>query len=137
MQVINLLVAMSLHGNYAKVLESAIELADKYKSNIILLLVQNAPIELSNMADNNDKVIETKIINRLNDAANQSQIRSAQVETVTSFAKNEISSYVKKNEVDLIAMGTHNNHGIALLGGSASNYVSHHVKCNIFLVHVD
>lgn len=48
----------------------------------------------------------------------------------------QICQSAKNWEADLIVIGSHGRTGLnELLQGSVSNYVSHHVPCNVLLVH--
>ena len=48
----------------------------------------------------------------------------------------QICRYAKNWEADLIVIGSHGRTGLnELLKGSVSNYVSHHVPCDVLLVH--
>lgn len=48
--------------------------------------------------------------------------------------KLEITRVAEENEVDLIVVGSHGRHGLALLLGSTSNGVLHHAKCDVLAV---
>lgn len=49
-------------------------------------------------------------------------------------AKLEIVRVAEENEVDLIVVGSHGRHGLALLLGSTANGVLHHAKCDVLAV---
>lgn len=48
--------------------------------------------------------------------------------------KLEIVRVAEENEVDLIVIGSHGRHGLALLLGSTANGVLHHAKCDVLAV---
>jgi universal stress protein A len=48
--------------------------------------------------------------------------------------KFEINRVAEENNVDLIVVGSHGRHGLALLLGSTSNGVLHHAKCDVLAV---
>jgi universal stress protein A len=48
--------------------------------------------------------------------------------------KLEITRVAEENKVDLIMVGSHGRHGLALLLGSTSNGVLHHAKCDVLAV---
>lgn len=48
--------------------------------------------------------------------------------------KLEIIRIADENEVDLIVVGSHGRHGLALLLGSTANSVLHHAKCDVLAV---
>lgn len=49
-------------------------------------------------------------------------------------AKMEIVRVAEENAVDLIVVGSHGRHGLALLLGSTANGVLHHAKCDVLAV---
>ncbi|MBS4052097.1 MAG: universal stress protein [Methylomonas sp.] len=49
-------------------------------------------------------------------------------------AKMEIVRVADENAVDLIVVGSHGRHGLALLLGSTANGVLHHAKCDVLAV---
>lgn len=49
-------------------------------------------------------------------------------------AKLEIVRIAEENEVDLIVVGSHGRHGLALLLGSTANGVLHHASCDVMAV---
>ena len=50
--------------------------------------------------------------------------------------KLEIVRVAKENNVDLIIVGSHGKHGIALILGSTANGVLHHAKCDVLAVRI-
>ena len=49
-------------------------------------------------------------------------------------AKLEIVRVAEENGVDLIVVGSHGRHGLALLLGSTANGVLHHARCDVLAV---
>jgi universal stress protein A len=52
----------------------------------------------------------------------------------TGSPKLELVRIAKENKVDLIVVGSHGRHGLALLLGSTANGVLHHAKCDVLAV---
>lgn len=48
----------------------------------------------------------------------------------------EIVALASDNDVDLIVMGSHARHGLALLLGSTANGVLHHTQCDVLAVRI-
>jgi universal stress protein A len=48
--------------------------------------------------------------------------------------KLEIIRVANENDVDLIVVGSHGRHGLALLLGSTANGVLHHATCDVLAV---
>lgn len=46
----------------------------------------------------------------------------------------EITTFAEQSHADLIVVGSHGRHGIALLLGSTANGVLHHAKCDVLSV---
>lgn len=52
----------------------------------------------------------------------------------TGSPKAEIIRVAEDNKVDLIVVGSHGRHGLALLLGSTASSVIHHAKCDVLAV---
>jgi universal stress protein A len=61
-------------------------------------------------------------------------IADEQVWVELGSPKLEITRIAEENKVDLIVVGSHGRHGLALLLGSTSNGVLHHAKCDVLAV---
>jgi universal stress protein A len=48
--------------------------------------------------------------------------------------RDEIIRVAEENQADLIVLGSHGRHGLALLLGSTANAVLHHAKCDVLAV---
>jgi universal stress protein A len=48
--------------------------------------------------------------------------------------KNEIIEIARQQKVDLIVVGSHGRHGLALLLGSTANSLLHHAKCDVMAI---
>jgi universal stress protein A len=46
----------------------------------------------------------------------------------------EIVQVAKQEQIDLIVLGSHGRHGLALLLGSTANSVLHHANCDVLAV---
>lgn len=51
-------------------------------------------------------------------------------------ARHEITRYAEELGADLIVVGSHGRHGLALLLGSTANGVLHYAKCDVLAVRV-
>jgi universal stress protein A len=51
--------------------------------------------------------------------------------------KQEITHIADQNNVDVIVMGSHGRHGLALLLGSTANAVLHHAHCDVLAVRIN
>jgi len=65
------------------------------------------------------------------------ELPEAQVIVRTGLStKHEIHDAAEKNAVDLIVVGSHGRHGLALLLGSTSNAVLHGAPCDVLAVRI-
>ncbi|MCV6604433.1 MAG: universal stress protein, partial [Porticoccaceae bacterium] len=48
----------------------------------------------------------------------------------------ELHRYAEENQVDLIVVGSHGRHGLALLLGSTANGVIHGAGCDVLAVRI-
>jgi universal stress protein A len=53
---------------------------------------------------------------------------------IWGIPKDEIINIADKEQVDLIVVGSHGRHGLALLLGSTANSILHHAKCDVLAV---
>jgi universal stress protein A len=61
-------------------------------------------------------------------------IPEAQTWLETGSPKQEITRIAEENAVDLIVVGSHGRHGLALLLGSTANGVLHQATCDVLAV---
>lgn len=73
-------------------------------------------------------------LSKLNGLADQLEIAESKRWLETGDPKMEIVRIAEENSVDLIVLGSHGRHGLALLLGSTANGVLHHAKCDVLAV---
>lgn len=71
---------------------------------------------------------------RLNQIGEQLNVPNEQRWLVWGSPKDEICALAEKEAVDLIIVGSHARHGLALLLGSTANGVLHHAPCDVLAV---
>jgi universal stress protein A len=71
---------------------------------------------------------------KLFDLANKLGVVEDQVWVELGSPKLEITRIAEENQVDLIVVGSHGRHGLALLLGSTANGVLHYAKCDVLAV---
>lgn len=71
---------------------------------------------------------------QLKQMADQLSIAPTKRWLVWGEAKQEIALFAEREKIDLIIVGSHGRHGIALLLGSTANGVLHHAKCDVLAV---
>jgi universal stress protein A len=72
--------------------------------------------------------------NHLSKLADQFNIPENQRWLEIGNPKMEIVRIAEENQADLIVIGSHGRHGLALLLGSTANGVLHHAKCDVLAV---
>jgi universal stress protein A len=55
---------------------------------------------------------------------------------VTGHTETEVHRTVKQENVDLVVVGSHGRHGLALLLGSTANGILHGATCDVLAVRV-
>ena len=71
---------------------------------------------------------------KLNEAAAQLGVDKQHCRLIWGNPKQEIVELADKQQVDLIVVGSHGRHGLALLLGSTANAVLHHAHCDVMAV---
>jgi nucleotide-binding universal stress UspA family protein len=133
----NILVPINIYEDYHHILNSAEQIAHKYNASLTLLMVLDTPFELVPMANDYQKALEDEAIKALKVATESLQIKSADTAIAAGTPHNEIIAHAKKNNNDLIVLGSHRKHGVKLILGSTSNAVLHHATCDVLTVHLE
>ena len=137
----NILVAIDTSDEAKQVLEAAIELGRCFDAKLSLThvvepvvtensydLISTVPVEMDDFLF---KHAEEFVKNLIKDCA--MDISSS---VLIGSIKSEILGYAKKNEVDLIVVGSHGRHGLALLLGSTANALLHGAPCDVYVVRI-
>lgn len=72
--------------------------------------------------------------NRLNQIGQDLKVPENQRWLIWGSPSDEICALAEKENVDLIIVGSHGRHGLALLLGSTANGVLHHAPCDVLAV---
>jgi universal stress protein A len=137
-----ILLAAEFHDDSAAVIDRAQAMATLCGAKLALLhVVESVPVETGNelMVPPNPPV-ESELINqaeqRLAAVAGELGIpREAQYVRV-GHTKREILSVAQEQACDLIVVGSHGRHGLALLLGSTANAVLHGAPCDVLAVRI-
>jgi universal stress protein A len=131
----------SEHSN--RVAQRALDLAGKFQADISLLhVVENLPV--ADTAYGPVIPFEINLTDQLIEAANKRLDELAEALAVPEdrrwveigSAKNEIVRIADEKKADLIVVGSHGRHGLALLLGSTAASVMHHAKCDVLAVRI-
>jgi universal stress protein A len=138
-QHILLAVDYSEHGDY--VAQRAKSLAKKYQATLsIIHVLDNIPMPdtgygtvISLEQDSSYDLLEAEKT-KLKQMAEKLGIDDANQWLVWGVPKQEIVQIAEQENIDLIVVGSHGRHGLALLLGSTANSILHYAKCDVMAV---
>jgi len=135
------LVAVDLTSDSDQVLQRAVDIAQRNGAALQLIHVieivsfaygGDVPMDLTSLQEQIDKHAKERIKSKA--AALNYPVEDSVI--ATGNTEEEIHQHAAKVGADLIVIGSHNRHGLALLLGSTSNGVLHGAKCDILAVHL-
>ena len=134
-----LAVDFSEQGIY--VAEKARSFADKNKAKLsILHVLDNIPMPDTNYGtvipldkDSSDDLLEAEKA-KLMKLGDQLNVDLANRWMLWGVPKQEIIHFAEQEQVDLILVGSHGRHGLALLLGSTANSILHYAKCDVLAI---
>ncbi len=138
-QHVLLAVDYSEQGVY--VAEKARSLANLYQAKLsIIHVLDNIPMPDTNYGtviplnqDSSDELLEAEK-SRLMQLGDQLAVDLDNRWLLWGVPKQEIIHIAEQEQVDLIVVGSHGRHGLALLLGSTANSVLHYAKCDVMAV---
>lgn len=137
----HILVAVDFSDHSDIVVQRGKALSEQFKAKLSLIHVtENLP--MTNVIDGQILPIDIELSEQLQQISKQrlaalgTQLGVASDDQwlVSGSPKTEIVSLAEDNQVDLIIVGSHGRHGLALLLGSTANGVLHHAKCDVLAV---
>jgi universal stress protein A len=123
------------------VINRAKSLTESYQATLSLIhVVDNMPLPDAgygldaayNVDLTGEMIIAAK--HKLTDLAKKLGVEQAKLYVELGGPKFEITRIAEENQVDLIVLGSHGRHGLALLLGSTATGVLHHAKCDVLAV---
>jgi universal stress protein A len=137
----HVLVAVDYTKHSVYVAEKARVLANKYQAKLsVIHVLDNIPmpdtnygtvIALDQIAPN--ELLEAEKI-KFMELGDQLAIDVVNRWMVWGIPTQEIINIADQEQVDLIIVGSHGRHGLALFLGSTANSVLHHAKCDVMAV---
>lgn len=135
------LVAVDLTSDSDQVLQRAVDIAERNGAALQLIHVieivsfaygGDVPMDLTSLQEQIDKHARERIKSKA--AALNYPVEDSVI--ATGNTEEEIHQHAARVGADLIVIGSHGRHGLALLLGSTSNGVLHGAKCDILAVHL-
>lgn len=90
------------------------------------------PLDLGDL----HRELERQARDKLIELSKQLNIPTEQQFLEVGITEREVLRVAKEQGVDLIILGSHGRHGLALLLGSTANGVLHHAQCDVLAVRV-
>lgn len=139
----HILLAVDFSEQTDAIAERAREMAARYQARLsILHVVDNLPIVdtvngpiIPYEIDLTEQLMESAKL-RLTKLAERLGIKEDNRFLELGSPKIEIVRIAEENAVDLIVVGSHGRHGLALLLGSTANGVLHYAKCDVLAVRI-
>ena len=137
----HLLLAADFTAHGEQVADRATDLADRYQAQLsVIHVVDNLPISdavygpvIPFEVDLTDELIAAAK-KRLAQLAEKLAIPEPRRWLEIGSPKLEIVRVAEQNDVDLIVVGSHGRHGLALLLGSTADGVLHNAQCDVMAV---
>ncbi len=137
----HILVAVDFFAQSDVVIAKAQLLASRFQAKLSLIhVVDSVPItdtgyssEVPFSLDLTAQLLDSAKL-RLAELAEQLHLTKEQQFLEIGSPKAEIVRIAKEHEVDLIVVGSHGRHGLALLLGSTANSVLHYAPCDVLAV---
>ncbi|MFA7095688.1 MAG: universal stress protein [Gammaproteobacteria bacterium] len=138
----HLLLAVDFSPDTEKVAARAVDLAQRYGAQVSLLhVIEQIPVDPANdLVIPEQVLLDDQLMNTARDSlrelAQRFGIPDAPQYVELGSTKTEIIRVAKELQVDLIVVGSHGRHGLALLLGSTANAVLHAAPCDVLAVRI-
>lgn len=137
----HILLAVDFFDQNQAVADRAKDLAERYQAKLsIVHVVDTLPITdpAYDVLVPFDMDITTEFVaaakTKLNALAQKLNVSEADLRLAIGRPKQEIIRIAEEIKADLIVIGSHGRHGLALLLGSTANGVLHHATCDVLAV---
>jgi len=138
----HILIAVDLTPECDAVSSRAVDLARHYGADLSLLhVVENMPVEPGNeLMIPPATTVESELLEhaerRLRQLGQKLGVDPERQHVTVGQTKREIVYFAEEEDVDLIVVGSHGRHGLALLLGSTANAVLHGAPCDVLAVRI-
>lgn len=137
----HILIAVDFTKSISHVIERAQEIAKCENSKVSFVhVVEPAPVDFLDqtmLVDINlDDLLKKTARQQLSSLANKHGIEEVDCYLEVGSVKGEIFKLIDSLSIDLLLVGSHGRHGLALLLGSTANAVLHGASCDVLAVRV-
>jgi len=139
----HILTALDLSDDSAAIAGRALQLARFYGARLSLLhVVEYVPMDLTEELvltqppEVNENLLEHAKAS-LRTLAGQLDLDPAACRVELGSTKTEIIRVAEETEADLLVLGSHGRHGLALLLGSTANGVLHNAPCDVLAIRLN
>lgn len=137
----HILLALDFSGNSEEVAQKAVALAKQHHARLsIVHVLDNIAMPDTeygtafSLQENSDYPLLEAEKDKLNEASARIGVDKQHCWLIWGNPKQEVVELADKQQVDLIVVGSHGRHGLALLLGSTANAVLHHAHCDVMAV---
>ena len=137
----HILLAVDFSEDSRHITQQTSEMAKKFAAKLsIVHVLDNIPMPDTSygtiiaLNDETDNALLAQEKANLNDIGELLGIPENQRWLIWGSPKEEICALAEQENVDLIIVGSHGRHGLALLLGSTANGVLHHAPCDVLAV---
>jgi universal stress protein A len=137
----HILVGLDLSAESQQVIDHIIQLFEGKPKKISLLHVQeplsfayggDIPMDLSDIQQN----LEAQAHKRLDELKAHLAGHEVSTHVIIGQPSNEMHRFAKEKDIDLIVVGSHGRHGLALIFGSTANGILHGAHCDVLAVRI-
>lgn len=137
----HILLAVDFAETDEYVIRKARRLAETLQARLSLIhVLDNIPMPdmaygtmISMTSDSSYELLEMEK-SRLREVGDRLNVEPASRWMVWGLPQQEIVRLAEQEQVDLIIVGSHGRHGIALLLGSTASSILHHAKCDVLAI---
>lgn len=138
----HLLVAVDFTESIGSVIERAQKVAQSDGAKLSFIhVIEPAPVDFLDqtmLVDINiDELLKKAASQQLQNLAKKYAVDEADCYLEVGSVKNEIFKKIDELSVNLLVVGSHGRHGLALLLGSTANAVLHGANCDVLAVRVN
>ncbi|MEN9756638.1 MAG: hypothetical protein RL755_825 [Pseudomonadota bacterium] len=137
----HILLAVDFSANTDNIVVRALEMVTQNGAKLSLVhILDHIPMPdtsygtIISLGDESDNALLEQEKANLNELGDKLSVPESQRWLIWGTPKDEITTLAAQENVDLIVIGSHARHGLALLLGSTASGVLHHAPCDVLAV---